>query len=253
MPSAPTLTRAPGPVTRTGAGELERLRLAVLAAQTAVEGAKQKCLAAGQLLNEIRARLAHGEFTPWLAKQVPEISADTAQRGMRAAAHIAQALPPPDAAGAGTALAVSEILTRSDRELSPENLRYKQSWFDFTAGKSIKDCLTAVLVEGNGARRVDRAVNARRPGGTTQAGDRQDFPVFIASRLKDIAARLEHYPRLPAARREEIEELLRTVVAGGEVSFTRAARRRVFQYRPWPAALARIAFTAAKQGAGRRD
>lgn len=247
MPVLAPVLRPPAPAVRPADRELERLRSAVLAAQTAVEGAKQKCLAAGQLLNELRARLAHGEFTPWLAQYVPEISADTAQRWMRAAANITKALPPPEEAADEETPPVSEILATPDRELSPGQLRYKQSWLGFTADKSIKECLAAVLVEGDQAHRVDRAVNGKVLGGTGRADDRRDFPVFIAAKLKDIAAHLTHYPRMPAGQRKEIDELLRTAMLGGEIRLTRAARSRRFVYHAWPEAPVRIAFDTAKE------
>ena len=159
------------------------LRTAVLAALNSVETAKQLCMMAGQMLLDEKAKCQHGDFKAHIAKLIPEISYETANMWMRAAANIAKALPPMT-----VDVEASVILQTPDDKLTPEQLEYKQAWFDFTADKTIKECLNSVTVYGDDAHRVDRAVNGKTKGGkgSEKAADRKAFEKFTATKLGHI-------------------------------------------------------------------
>lgn len=161
------------------------LRTAVLAALSSVENAKQLCMMAGQMLLDEKAKVEHGDFQAHIAKLIPEISYETAKVWMRAAGNIAKALPP---ITVDVEVSVSHILQAPDEELTPDQRQFKQAWFDFTADKTIKECLNSVTVYGDAAHRVDRAVNGKTKGGkgSEKAADRKAFEKFTATKLGHI-------------------------------------------------------------------
>lgn len=225
--------------------DLNRIKAAIHGAMNAVENAKQQCMAAGQMLNEIQDTLPHGEFLPWLEKNLPEIHRSTASRWMRAAANIVKALPPMviDV----DMVTVSEILTAPDADLTEDMRNYKQQWLNFTADKTIKDCLDGVCVEGDAGHRVDRAINGKLKGGVGKQTDRKDFPLFIAVKLKDIAAHLQSYDKMTAAQRSEIEAIFRAAILGDDFRLSRGAKGRLFAFKTWPKVLSQIASDTLKE------
>jgi hypothetical protein len=222
--------------------DIQRIHDAVNGALTAVENAKQKCLAAGQMLNEIKESLPHGEFKLWRQKHLPQISDDTAERWARAAQNIARALPPPRALDVQASVA----LTTPDDDLSETARKYKQDWSDFTANKTIKECLNAVFVEGDPAHRVDRVLNGKLKGGTNPYDDRKDYPLFIAVKLKDMAGHLSHWPNMTDLQRSEIEQIFRAAIIGDTTTLSRKLSR-TFKFQIWPEQLSRIATDALRQ------
>lgn len=222
--------------------DIQRIHDAVNGALAAVENARQKCLAAGQMLNEIKESLPHGEFKLWRQKHLPQISDDTAERWARAAQNIARALPPPRALGVHPSIA----LTAPDDDLSETARQYKQEWHDFTAGKTIRECLSAVFVEGDAAHRVDRVLNGKLKGGTNPYDDRKDYPLFIAVKLKDIAGHLSHWPNMTDLQRSEIEQLFRAAIIGDTTTLSRKLSR-TFKFQIWPEQLSRLATDALRQ------
>lgn len=161
------------------------LRTAVLAALNSVENAKQLCMMAGQMLLDAKGQMEHGEFDDYIAKTIPEVSPQTCRTWMRAAANIAKALPP---LTVDVEVTVSQVLSLPDDELTEDQRKYKQAWFDFTADKTIKECLNSVTVYGDDAHRVDRAINGKTKGGkgSAAAGDRKAFEKFTATKLGHI-------------------------------------------------------------------
>lgn len=172
--------------------DLKTLRRVVLDALDSVDNARQKCMAAGQKLNEVRADYEHGDWQKFISESIPEVSYDTVNIWMRAAANILKALPTQVVDVSSEVIPLSEILSTPDDEL-PETARaYKQQWLEFTADKTIKDCLNGVFVDGDEGHRVDRAVNGKTAAGAGGGGDRKAFPKFIALKLKHTTTFLSH-------------------------------------------------------------
>lgn len=197
------------------------LRVAIKAARESVDEARQKCLIAGHLLNETKNLLPHGEFSDWIATNLPEISHVTAWTWMRAAANVAKALKFPDAIEIeAEVIPISKLLSAPESELSAAALEYRQQWFDFTADKTIKDCINSVVIDGDPAHRIDRAVNGKLKGGT-RGEDRKDWPTYIARHLSDITALLgcneknreKRWSTMTAGQREAIQDALSTALA----------------------------------------
>ena len=174
-------------LTNTNAAGLQDqyLRTVVIDALQSVESAKQKCILAGQMLLDKKDLMDHGDFETFVAQQIPEVSIQTCRTWMRAAANISRALPPMTV---DVEVTVSQVLSRPDAELTDEQRKYKQAWFDFTADKTIKECLNSVTVYGDDAHRVDRAVNGKTKGGKggEKAADRKAFEKFTATKLGHI-------------------------------------------------------------------
>ena len=170
---------------RSGFVFAKDLRPTIIEALGSVENARQKCLIAGQRLNEEKKRLEHGDFLAELAREIPEITVRTAQSWMRAAGNIYKALPEP-VIDVESTVTVSDMLTLPDSELTAAQKKYKQSWFEFTADKTIKECCAGVFVDGDEAHRVDRAVNGKTKGGVGKQKDRKAFEKFTATKLDHI-------------------------------------------------------------------
>ena len=230
------------------------LRDSVHKALHAVNGATHLCIAAGQLLNEAQESLEHGEFKPFIEKYLPEISYDTANRWARAAANIVKALPPPT-----IDLAVSDILITPEQDLPPEARKYKQSWFDFTADKTINQCLNDVCVEGDKGHRVDRAINGKLKGGT-RGEDRKDFPFFIGVKFMDLANHFSHWKKFNPTQKAEVAQIIRGAILGMDVSLPRGSRPKLFDFAGtkrkrglWPRELCELALAALKERLKQED
>lgn len=220
--------------------QASKLRIVVLDALSSVDNARQKCMAAGQFLNELKADHKHGDFMELVAKTVPEISERTARDWMRAAANVMKALP----MGA-IDIEASVILNTPDADLTEDQLEWKQGWLDFTNGKTIKECLNGVIVDGDEPHRIDRAINGKTKGGA--GGDRKDFPLFVAVKLKDTGVHLSHWKKMTEAQRTEVKTALMSAITGESVTF----RKRTFNFEIWPEELcevAREAITARLKG-----
>ena len=213
-------------------------------ALVAVEGAKQKCLAAGQLLNDFKATLAYGEFLIWREKNLPEISADCCERWMRAAANIVRALP--EGCIDVETISLSEVLSTPDHCLSAAHQKYKQAWLDFTNDKTIKECLNGVFVEGDEAHRVDRAINGKTMGGKG-SGDRKDWSLFVAVKLDNLSVHLEHWSKMTHVQRSEIEQVVRAAILGEPTKLVRPHNKVGVGDKPWPLEFCKLVQDAVKQ------
>src|ERR1017187_9888105 len=60
-------------------------REACLRAIDHLNGSRQMCVIAGQMLRELRDRCAHGEFMPLIEEHIPEVSHQTVLTWIRAA------------------------------------------------------------------------------------------------------------------------------------------------------------------------
>ena len=148
---------------------------------------------------------------------------------MRAAAQVAMSLPQSSAIDI-EATPISEILSRPVEELTEAAREWRQAWFDFTADKTIKQCLEGVIVEGDEGHRVDRAINGKLHGGA--GGDRKDFPLFVARKFRDVGTHLSHWEAMDVNQRNEVLTALSGAILGEFVNLHGRAQK--FQFKPWP-------------------
>jgi len=83
-------------------------------------------------------------------------------------------------------LPVSDIVAPDAAGLDASALEARQLFFDFTAAKTIRDCLASIVVDGQEAHAITRAHNGRTVGGF-RGEDRKDWPRFINVHFGDIA------------------------------------------------------------------
>lgn len=184
-----------------------------LAALKHVDESRQQCVRAGQILRELKASSDHGDFEALLEKNIPEISAQTARTWMRAAESVTKALKMPDSIDVDSVVTpLSQIIGGDPATMSPDARKLQQAWFDFTEGKTIKDCIAGVVVDGDASSRIDRAINGKTKGGKGNV-DRKDFPTFIGKKLSDLSTHLEHYKKFSAPQLERTEFLFRQAIA----------------------------------------
>lgn len=182
---------------KTQASNIEIIRAAIDDAMLAAETAVNKAIHVGQLLIEIKPSIGHGNFQEFIAENFPRISQDTANRWMKAAANVVAQVELP-----ATDIPVSRLLSAPAADLSPADREAQQLLFDFTANKTIKECLAAVVVDGDEPHRITRAANGKKLGGS-KGEDRKDFPKFIGEKLSDVAAHLKSWPSYTAGQTED--------------------------------------------------
>lgn len=226
------------------AAETTFVRGVVLEALHSVDQARQKCLIAGYYLDEIRREMGtrdgrtshdgkssiHGrnqhsgadQFLAWLHTNIPEIPKTTAYRWMQAATEVASAL---DLAPAievdAEVIPMSRLLTLPPAELPDDKTRaMRQAWFDFTADKTIKECISGVLVEGDPESRMKRAINGKTKGGH-RGEDRKDWPTYVNRHLVAITGLLgakeenreKRWQGMSALQRQTIQDALSTALS----------------------------------------
>lgn len=251
---------------------IKSLREAVLKALTSTNLAVRDCLAAGQALNEARdafrrRRGEGGEFAEWddgsgwqefVEKNIPEVHYTTAWRWMAAAANVFTVVEdktyeigdsPGDRVIDVEGIPVSEMLNTPDDEL-PEGAReWKQAWFDFTANKTIKQCLAGVFVDGDGdarASHVFSGLTSPRAGG---GGDRKDFADFTLRKLKHISTFFGSWEGMPERQRTEIKDEFTAAICGEEYKLRGRPgddHRVPVRFEAWPEDVCLVALEAIK-------
>lgn len=199
--------------------DIGRIRAAVLDAQAAFDNARSQCLRAGQMLNDVQGALPHGDFQNWIETNLPELSYRTAARWAAAAANITRHLPPPDIEVDGVVLTVSQIMDGSS-DLPDEAAAYRQAWLDFTADKTISECLAGVFVDGDPDHRLTRAINGKTLGGQPKgAPDRKDYALFASVKMLALRAHLDDWAgqggKLSALQQAAMTKALESFVLGG--------------------------------------
>lgn len=203
------------------------IRQAYQSAQSAAEDAVQKAVACGQMLREVKDRLPHGQFLVWLNTNLPEIDRTRAWRWMEAAERMIAAsgvdvklltLP------GETAMTLSQVMS-ADAASLPEPARHAQQlMLDFMAGKTIKDCLEGVIVEGDDAHRITRAHNGASLGGH-RGEDRKAFAEFVGRKLSQMNTHLHSWPSMPAEQKEDIKTKIAAAMAEWPRELIEVARR----------------------------
>lgn len=177
------------------------IRIAIDDAMATAELAVNKAIRVGHLLIETKPLLGHGNFQEFIATEFPQVSYDTAHRWMQAAERTMKAVGLDQRL---LTLPVSEMLNTAAEDLPDDAAREAQQLlFDFTRDKTIKDCLAAVVVDGDEPHRITRAANGKTKGGT-RGEDRKDFPKFIGVHLSDISAHLKSWSKFTPQQAEEV-------------------------------------------------
>lgn len=216
------------------------LRRIVLEALEAVHKTVHKCLAAGQAMNEAKARLVQPRgrnghylstdedgFLDWLRRTVPEIAPRTAQRWMAAAANVVRALPKPDGERLKfneqpyfdiEGIPISDVLSRPAEELAAVAREWRQTWFDFTTGKTIKACMAGLFLDGDeeSERRAKNAINGKTSVRAGGGGDRKDYPYFTVRKLQNLNTFFAHWRTMSEHQRTEIKGMFAAAIAGHE-------------------------------------
>jgi len=203
---------------------------AVNDAYHAVDSATQKCLIAGQLLNEMKEHLGHEKFMPWVEKTFPEVTHNCCNRWMRGMSNVLKALPAPP-----IDIEVSVVLTTPKEQLAPAQQKYKQAFLNLTDGRTLKECTSGVFVEGDEPHRIDRAINGKTKGGA--GGDRKDFPRFVARHLGAITSMLVVKKKGAAPKARQLAADQRANIGG---SFAAALKQ-------WPRPILEVIKEAAAQ------
>lgn len=167
------------------------------ALQTA-ETAVQKAIRVGHLLIENKPLLGHGNFQEWIETEFPKLPYRRAARWMQAAERTVAAV------GIETKLLsmpLSQVMTMQAGDLCGQDRAAQQLLFDFTRDKTIKECLAAVVVDGEEAHRITRAANGKKLGGH-KGEDRKNWPQFIGAHLSDISAHLKPWKKFTPAQAE---------------------------------------------------
>lgn len=199
-------------IIREAIGEVEAIQ----------EQAVRKAMHVGAVLLEVKARLPHGAFQPWIeenfgANRYRNLARwmEMTERVLLATGLESHALP----------ASLAEIVAPESSGLSTDALAARQLLFDFTNDKTIRDCLAGV-VEGDAAHRITRAHNGRTKGGH-DGGDRKDFPKFIGVHLSDITSHLKFFKSFTGAMVEIIEAKFKAAIAKWPTSLLETLKKLI--------------------------
>ena len=249
---------------------IKSLREAVLKALTSTNLAVRDCLAAGQALNEARdafrrRRGEGGEFAEWddgsgwqefVEKNIPEVHYTTAWRWMAAAANVFTVVEdktyeigdsPGDRVIDVEGIPVSEMLNTPDDELPKGAREWKQAWFDFTANKTIKQCLAGVFVDGDDESRSKHVFSGLTARGAGGGGDRKDFAKFTLKKLAHLSTFFGGWEGMPERQRTEIKDEFAAAICGQEFKLrgrTGSEKTPMTAFTPWPEDVCEVALDA---------
>lgn len=175
----------------------ERILQAYADAQSSAQNAVQKALICGQLIVEQRDSIMGAQsfdrtkpestkFDFWMEKNCQLIPRRTCYRWMQLAERVMDAC----SLHGGEEIPISMALSAPTDELPIEARELRQAVFDFIDGKTMKECLAGVVVEGDEAHRITRAHNGATKGGA--GGNRKNFVGFTAVKLRHISTFVAH-------------------------------------------------------------
>jgi hypothetical protein len=171
------------------------IQAAVADALAMADQAVKKAVIAGRMLAEQKAAVGHGQWLTWLTNYCPSITERRAQRWIEASE---RALGSFGLSNYPIEATATQLLTMPADALSPADAAVQLEFFRWLDGKTIKDCMSGVVVEGDEPHRITRANNGLKHGGS-KGEDRKDFPTFIAASLRTIGTHLGH-KHTPAQR-----------------------------------------------------
>jgi hypothetical protein len=186
-----------------------QIRSAISEALLAADVAIRKALRVGQLIGEAKPLVGHSNFQSWIEKEFPQISYDTANRWSQMAANVTLAC---GVDPAKLSLPLSAILAAAPDSLPATERAAQQLLLDFTANKTIKECMQAIVVDGDEAYRLTRAHHGRTKGGYHEE-DRKDYPKFIAYHLSDVSAHLKSWRNYTGPQMEATAEAFKVALA----------------------------------------
>jgi hypothetical protein len=169
--------------------------------------AVNEALICGQMLLEVKSRLGHMKFMPWVEENCKTISHRTATRWMDAAERVFKALGLPTSipVKGEERMPLSAILSaRSEVDLPKGAVEARQLLFDFTAGKTMKECLAGVAVEGDEPHRITRAHNGATKGGHN-GEDRKAYEKFIKKGLRVLTTHFAAHKNFTPSQWDAVE------------------------------------------------
>lgn len=200
------------------------------------------------------------KFATWLEENFPDIPTRTAYRWMAASERAIDAV---GALGGRKRLlledlSLSDILGATEAELAemPEAaLEWRQTFFDFTQDKTMKDILEGVLLKEENPVSITRAMNGKHaPGAGHNGEDRKDWQVYLGRNLIAVGKHLDTYERKveedPAAS-AKMYALLESAVGGGKVRID--ARGETREVAGWPRSVCEMMAEILKERLKRRD
>lgn len=220
---------------------IEAIRLAIDDAMDTAELAVHKAIRVGQLLAEYKPTIGHGNFQDFIAENFPRISYDTAHRWMQAAGNVVKQID----LGA-CSVPASQLLSCAAEDLPDDAAREAQQLlFDFTKDKTIKDCLAAVVVDGDEPHRITRAANGKNAR-QTKGEDRKDFPLFGLEKLSDLSAHLSHWKTMPETHRNDLGQIIKAAILGDAMKLA-GRKKAMVHFKPWPEEFSKIALDALRE------
>jgi hypothetical protein len=222
-----------------------RAKQACILANETVKKAVEKCVFAGHALIEWKNGYEHGTFLEMLEK-LQEVSVRTAQRYMVAARNVTKAIGEPPVNESGhEGLTITEILETADDELPADLREWKAKWFTFLTRRTVNECIAGVMVDGDEAHRIERAINGSTKGGA--GGDRKDFSMFVARKLGHACAHLGHWEGMTESQRSEIKLVVAAAIGGGEQMLKRDGKTQWVKFEEgWPEEVCVAALEAIK-------
>lgn len=218
---------------------LDRIRIQLRRIEIAGHQYVKEALIAGQMLLEDRRDMmtsqrgksawtdrtkpAEDQFAPVIATL--GIKRSRAYRWMDAADRVARAVWPDRDIGLidrhtveieGDEVPVSRLLTTPDEESTEAQRTARSRYFGLISGKTINDCLSGIIIDGDEAHSLTRAHNGGEYGGFN-GEDRKDWPVFVARKFSQMATHLSHWETMTEVQKMEVKQILHSAVVGGEV------------------------------------
>jgi len=191
------------------------VRAAIADAHAQRDLAVRKALRVGAMLIALKPMVGHGSFQEFLSTTFTEVKYDTLNDWMNTARNVIAANHEQlSQLGFGNSIDVETSVVSlagalngsDDGALSAKEREAKQLLFDFTSGKTIRECLAGVIVDGDETSRITRAHNGRSKGGHN-GKDRKDYPTFVGRKLSDIVSHLAHWPTMTGAQQAAIESI----------------------------------------------
>jgi len=187
------------------------LRAAFLALKLSYRESVARAFSFGQLLNEAKKIHPHGDFQEWLKSVWKQIDTDadgnfdSFRRNCNRWMQMAETVTGHALGKHTLALPISTIISSDASALAAPEQEAQQLLLDFMDGKTIKECLAGVVVDGDEAHRLTRAVNGKTKGGHN-GEDRKAWHIFVQVKLKNLSEHLSHWKAFRGGQAEAVEK-----------------------------------------------
>lgn len=172
----------------------------------------------GHELIELKALVGHGHFMEEMSKWFPGHNPGKLERWMRVSETILRHVPLPPGVEPP-----EQILTKEDEDLSGPAIEFKRRFKDFIQDRTLKECISGVILEERDPISAERAVNGKLKGGKGN-GDRKDYPLFIGELAVKISNHLFYYQSYSQAQKSEVASLLAALISGCDIPLSRTMR-----------------------------